>query len=107
VVAAYKRQGREGEFRSNLHSGGTGIPVKLKVSERAMAVKAAKALGLKVAGVDMLQSARGPLIMEVNSSPGLEGVETVTGIDVAGHIIDYIAAHHRQSKAKSKDKIGA
>jgi ribosomal protein S6--L-glutamate ligase len=72
-----------------------------------MAVKAAKALGLKVAGVDMLQSARGPLIMEVNSSPGLEGVERVTGIDVAGHIIDYIAAHHRQSKAKSKDKIGA
>jgi ribosomal protein S6--L-glutamate ligase len=72
-----------------------------------MAVKAAKALGLKVAGVDMLQSARGPLIMEVNSSPGLRGVETVTGIDVAGHIIDYIATNHRQSKAKAKDKIGA
>jgi ribosomal protein S6--L-glutamate ligase len=107
VVAAYKRQGREGEFRSNLHSGGSGIPIKLKASERAMAVKAAKALGLKVAGVDMLQSARGPLIMEVNSSPGLRGVESVTGIDVAGHIIDYIATNLGQSKAKAKDKIGA
>jgi ribosomal protein S6--L-glutamate ligase len=107
VVAAYKRQGREGEFRSNLHGGGQGIPIKLKASERAMAVKAAKALGLMVAGVDMLQSARGPLIMEVNSSPGLGGVESVTGIDVAGHIIDYVAANHLQSKAQSKDKIGA
>jgi ribosomal protein S6--L-glutamate ligase len=107
VVAAYKRQGKEGEFRSNLHAGGHGLPIKLKTSEKNAAIQAAKALGLKVAGVDLLQSDRGPLILEVNSSPGLEGVERTTGIDVAGAIITYIEENYRTSLVKNKDKIGA
>ena len=90
VFAAMKRQGAEGDFRSNLHSGGRAEPVKLRPEERAIAVKAAKSLGLNVAGVDIVRSLNGPLVLEVNSSPGLEGIEKVTGKDVAAAIIEYI-----------------
>jgi ribosomal protein S6--L-glutamate ligase len=90
VVGAMKRQGAEGEFRSNLHRGGKATLIKLSKTEKQAALGAAKALGLAVAGVDMLQSARGPLILEVNSSPGLEGIEKATGINIAGKIIEYI-----------------
>ncbi len=92
VVGAMKRQGKEGEFRSNLHRGGNAALIKLSRAEKAAAVKAAKAMGLAVAGVDMLQSKKGPLVLEVNSSPGLEGIEKATGIDIAGKIIDFIEA---------------
>jgi ribosomal protein S6--L-glutamate ligase len=91
VVGAMRRQGAEGEFRSNLHRGGVGTLVKLTRSEKAAALLATKALGLGIAGVDMLQSKRGPLVLEVNSSPGLEGIEKATGLDIAGRIIDYTA----------------
>lgn len=90
VVGAMKRQGKEGEFRSNLHRGGTAEIIQLTDEEENAAIKAAKSMGLGVAGVDMLQSARGPLILEVNSSPGLEGIEKATGKDVAKSIIRYI-----------------
>ncbi|HQQ93388.1 MAG TPA: 30S ribosomal protein S6--L-glutamate ligase [Bacteroidia bacterium] len=90
VVGAMKRQAREGEFRSNLHRGGTSMVVQLSPEERAAAVKAVKKLGLGIAGVDLLQSQRGPLVMEVNSSPGLEGIEGATGVDIAGKIIEYV-----------------
>ncbi|CAM4075654.1 MAG: 30S ribosomal protein S6--L-glutamate ligase [Gillisia sp.] len=90
VVGAMKRQGKEGEFRSNLHRGGSATVIELTDEEETAAIKAAKAMGLGVAGVDMLQSARGPLILEVNSSPGLEGIEAATGKDIAKTIIRYI-----------------
>lgn len=90
VVGAMKRQGKEGEFRSNLHRGGSAEVFELSDEEEIAAVKATKAMGLGVAGVDMLQSARGPLILEVNSSPGLEGIEEATGKDIAKTIIRYI-----------------
>jgi ribosomal protein S6--L-glutamate ligase len=90
VVGAMKRQGKEGEFRSNLHRGGTASVVELTDEEENAAIKAAKAMSLGVAGVDMLQSSRGPLILEVNSSPGLEGIEAATGKDIAKTIIRYI-----------------
>ncbi|SKB53134.1 ribosomal protein S6--L-glutamate ligase [Salegentibacter holothuriorum] len=90
VVGAMKRQGKEGEFRSNLHRGGTAEVFELSDEEEIAAVKATKAMGLGVAGVDMLQSTRGPLILEVNSSPGLEGIEKATGKDIAKSIIRYI-----------------
>jgi ribosomal protein S6--L-glutamate ligase len=90
VVGAMKRQGKPGEFRSNLHRGGSSKIIELSVEEKYTAILAAKAVGLGVAGVDMLQSARGPLVLEVNSSPGLEGIEKTTGEDIAGKIIQYI-----------------
>lgn len=90
VVGAMKRQGAKGEFRSNIHRGGTATPIQLSKEEEATAINSAKVLGLNIAGVDMLQSNRGPLIMEVNSSPGLEGIERATGIDIAGKIIEFI-----------------
>lgn len=90
VVGAMKRQGKEGEFRSNLHRGGSATVIQLTDEEENAAIKAAKAMGLGVAGVDMLQSSRGPLILEVNSSPGLEGIEHATGKDIAKTIIRYI-----------------
>ena len=90
VVGAMKRQGKEGEFRSNLHRGGTAEIIQLSDEEENAALKAAKALGLGICGVDMLQSSRGPLILEVNSSPGLEGIETATKKDIAKSIIRYI-----------------
>ncbi|GGF23920.1 30S ribosomal protein S6--L-glutamate ligase [Echinicola rosea] len=105
VVGAMKRQGEEGEFRSNLHRGGKATVIKLSASERKAALGAAKALGLAVAGVDMLQSSRGPLILEVNSSPGLEGIEKATGVNIAGKIIQYIeeTAYKKLSKRKIKE----
>lgn len=90
VVGAMKRQGKEGEFRSNLHRGGSANVIELTDEEENAALKAAKAMGLGIAGVDLLQSSRGPLILEVNSSPGLEGIERATGTDIATHIIKYV-----------------
>jgi ribosomal protein S6--L-glutamate ligase len=90
VVGAMKRQGKEGEFRSNLHRGGTASVIELSDEEETAAIKAARAMGLGIAGVDLLQSSRGPLILEVNSSPGLEGIEKATGKDIATTIIKYI-----------------
>jgi len=92
VVGAMKRQGKEGEFRSNLHQGGTGKLIKLTKQEREIALTSARAMGLSVAGVDMLQSERGPLVLEVNSSPGLEGIEKATGKDLASTIVKFIEA---------------
>jgi len=91
VVAAMRRAAKPGEFRSNLHRGGTASAVKLSARERALAVRAAKVMGLGVAGVDMLRSKRGPLVLEVNSSPGLEGIEAASGVDVAAAVIEHIA----------------
>jgi ribosomal protein S6--L-glutamate ligase len=90
VVGAMKRQAKEGEFRSNLHRGGSAKVIQLTAEERATAIKSVKKLGLGIAGVDLLQSSRGPLVMEVNSSPGLEGIEGATGVDIAGKIIEYV-----------------
>jgi ribosomal protein S6--L-glutamate ligase len=90
IVGAMKRQGKEGEFRSNLHRGGTASLIELSDDEANCALKSAKAMGLGVAGVDMLQSATGPLVLEVNSSPGLEGIEAATNKDIAKEIIKYI-----------------
>ncbi len=90
VVGAMKRQGKEGEFRSNLHRGGSADIIELSDAEENAALKAARVMGLGIAGVDMLQSERGPLILEVNSSPGLEGIETATGKDIASQIIKYM-----------------
>ena len=90
VVAAMRRQAPKGEFRSNLHRGGTAKPVRITRAEAATAVRAARVLGLGVAGVDMLRSKRGPLVLEVNSSPGLEGIEAATGVDVAGCIVSHV-----------------
>ncbi|EIM78674.1 RimK family alpha-L-glutamate ligase [Nitritalea halalkaliphila LW7] len=98
VVGAMKRQGAEGEFRSNLHRGGKATLIKLSRAERQAALQAAKALGLAVAGVDLLQSERGPLILEVNSSPGLEGIEKATGINIAGEIVSFIEEGVRKGK---------
>jgi ribosomal protein S6--L-glutamate ligase len=102
VVGAMKRQGAEGEFRSNIHRGGSGSIIKLNRREKAAAVNAAKTLGLSVAGVDMLQSSRGPLIIEVNSSPGLEGIEKATGIDIAGEIINYVEEGVKVMRGRKK-----
>lgn len=102
VVGAMKRQGKEGEFRSNLHRGGKGTMIQLSPEEEQAAINAAKALSLSVAGVDMLPSARGPLILEVNSSPGLKGIEGATGIDLAGHIISFCEEHANTGKYKDE-----
>ena len=104
VVAAMKRQGKEGEFRSNLHRGGSAEVVKITPEERSTAVRAAKVMGLNVAGVDLLRSNHGSVIMEVNSSPGLEGIETSTGKDVAGMIIDFIARKLSTQKASNRTR---
>jgi ribosomal protein S6--L-glutamate ligase len=97
VVAAMRRQGPPGEFRSNLHRGGHAEEIKLSANERATAVRAAKTMGLNVAGVDLLQSDVGPMVLEVNSSPGLEGIEAASGVDIAAAIIEFIEdnADHR------------
>ena len=95
VVASMRRQAPKGDFRSNLHRGGTARKVTITARERAIAVKAANTLGLDVAGVDILRAERGPLVMEVNASPGLEGVETTTGLDIAGMMIEYIEQRGR------------
>ena len=93
VVASMMRSAAPGEYRSNLHRGGTAEATKLSTKERRTAVKAAKSLGLDVAGVDLLRTDRGPLVLEVNSSPGLEGIETATGVDVAGEMIEFLENH--------------
>lgn len=93
VVGAMKRQGKKGEFRSNLHRGGTAEVIELSEDEENAAIKAARIMGLGIAGVDMLQSSKGPLILEVNSSPGLEGIESATGKDIAKSIIRYVERH--------------
>lgn len=106
VVGAMKRQAKEGEFRSNLHQGGSASVVRLNAEEKETALRAAKAMGLGVAGVDMLQSKRGPLVMEVNSSPGLEGIEKATGKDIAGKIIQYMERNQFRNGIQ-KDRINA
>lgn len=98
VIGSMKRQGKSGEFRSNLHRGGAGSIIKLSKKEKSAAVKAARAMGLAIAGVDMLQSSKGPMIIEVNSSPGLEGIEKATNIDIAGKVIEFI---EKDAKKKS------
>jgi ribosomal protein S6--L-glutamate ligase len=104
VVASMKRQSLDDDFRSNLHKGGEGTVVKLTEQETKMAIKAAKAMGLNVAGVDLMRSKRGPLVLEVNSSPGF-AIEKVTGRNVAGPIIEYIEQNAK--RGSKKDKVGA
>jgi len=104
VVGAMKRQGAAGEFRSNLHRGGTASLEKITPQERSVAKQAAKAMGLNVAGVDILRSNHGPVVMEVNSSPGLEGIEAATGKDIAGTIIKFIEDNARPGKTATKGK---
>jgi ribosomal protein S6--L-glutamate ligase len=104
VVASMQRTGREGDFRSNLHRGGSAKAAKITPQERATAIGAARAMGLNVCGVDMLRSNHGPVVMEVNSSPGLEGVETATGVDVAGKIIEFIEKNAQPGKTKTRGK---
>lgn len=98
VVAAMQRKATDGDFRANLHRGGTATAVDLTAQEAEMAVHAARVMGLGVAGVDLLRSHRGPLVLEVNSSPGLEGIEAATGVDVAGSIIDHVAGSGRSRR---------
>ena len=101
VVASMERQAAVDEFRSNLHRGGTATPARLSVRERNTALRAARSMGLVVAGVDIIRAEGGPLVLEVNSSPGLQGIETTTGVDVAGEIVEYIESHiHDAEKAE-------
>ena len=102
VVASMRRQAPEGDFRSNLHRGGTAMPVQASEDEQQAAVRAAALLGLGVAGVDLIRSQRGPLVLEVNSSPGLEGIETATGIDIAGRIVDFVVPAHKPTRVRRK-----
>ncbi len=104
VVATMKRKGKEGDFRSNIHRGGSAEKVKITPQERMTAVGAAKAMGLNFCGVDMLRSNHGPVVMEVNSSPGLEGMEKATGIDVAGQLIEFIEKNAKPGKTKTRGK---
>ena len=105
VVAAIERRGAPGDFRSNLHRGGTAARVKLTPEERSIAVRAARALGLNISGVDILRSNHGPVVMEVNSSPGLEGVETTTGVDVAGRIIEFLEKAGTAPTRSTRDRV--
>jgi ribosomal protein S6--L-glutamate ligase len=102
VVASMLRTGRKGDFRSNLHRGGSAIAVELTKAERSTAIHAAETLGLNACGVDMLRSRRGPVVMEVNSSPGLKGIEGATKVDVAGAIIDFLDQHARHGDTETK-----
>lgn len=103
VVAAMKRQGAPGEFRSNLHQGGSAEVIKLTPKERATAIRAAKTMELDIAGVDMIQSEDGPMVLEVNSSPGLEGIEGASQKDVAGEIIDFIEGNAELKSSRRSD----
>lgn len=105
IVASMKRQSLDDEFRSNIHQGGTGTPIKLTEEEKKTAIKAAKAMGLQICGVDMIRSNRGPLVLEVNSAPGLEGTESVTERDIATKIIEYV--EHNAKQRNRKDRVGA
>lgn len=102
VVAAMRRQAPEGEFRANLHRGAKATPVTLTADEEATAVRAAELMGLGVAGVDLLRSGRGPLVLEVNSSPGLEGIEAASGVDVAKTIIKHLERIVKRGKSRSR-----
>ena len=104
VVASMKRQAQAGEFRSNLHRGGSASLIKITPEERSTAMRAARVMGLNVAGVDLLRSNHGPVVMEVNSSPGLEGIEKATGKDIAGLIIEFIARNARPHKTRTRGK---
>ncbi len=104
IVAAMMRKGADGEFRSNLHRGGSAKVIKLSTEERATALRAARSMGLNVCGVDMLRSNHGPVVMEVNSSPGLEGIEKATGIDVAERIIAFIEKNAEPGHTRTKGK---
>ncbi|MGD2166501.1 MAG: 30S ribosomal protein S6--L-glutamate ligase [Gammaproteobacteria bacterium] len=104
VVASMKRQAEEGEFRSNLHRGGTAEVVRITPAERSTAVSAARTLGLNVAGVDILRSKYGPVVMEVNSSPGLQGIEQTNKLDVAGKIIEYIEKNAREGRTRTRGR---
>jgi ribosomal protein S6--L-glutamate ligase len=104
VVATMKRQGKEGEFRSNLHRGGNASLIRITPEERSTAVRAARTMGLNMAGVDLLRSNHGPLVMEVNSSPGLEGIEKATGKDVAAMIIEFIEKNAKAGKTRTRGK---
>ncbi|MDA0681004.1 MAG: 30S ribosomal protein S6--L-glutamate ligase [Proteobacteria bacterium] len=102
VVASMMRQGKEGEFRSNLHRGGSATLIRITPEERSTAVRSAKVMGLNVAGVDLLRSNHGPVVMEVNSTPGLEGIEKATGKDVAGMVIEFIEKNAKKGKTGTK-----
>jgi ribosomal protein S6--L-glutamate ligase len=102
VVAAMKRQGPEGDFRSNLHRGGKAEKIKLTPEERSTAVRSAKAMGLRIAGVDLLRSNHGPVVMEVNSSPGLEGIEKATSINVADKVIEFLEKNVEPGKMRDR-----
>jgi len=104
VIATMLRQAKDGEFRSNLHRGGKAALIKITPEERATAVEAAKIMGLNVAGVDIIRSRRGPLVLEVNSSPGLEGIESVTKQDIAGLIIEFVEKNAKPHKTKTRGK---
>ncbi|WP_044407315.1 30S ribosomal protein S6--L-glutamate ligase [Thiomicrospira microaerophila] len=104
VIASMKRQGKEGEFRSNLHRGGSAALVRISPEERATALRAAKIMGLNVCGVDILRSNHGPVVMEVNSSPGLEGIEAASGKDIAGQIIEFIEKNAKPYNTATKGK---
>ena len=104
IVATMERTGSEDDFRSNLHRGGSAKETAISLAERSTALRAAKSMGLNVAGVDMLRSAHGPVVMEVNSSPGLEGIEKATDVDVAGAIISFIERNAGPNKTKTKGK---
>jgi ribosomal protein S6--L-glutamate ligase len=104
VVAAMRRQGAPGEFRSNVHRGGTAEKIKLTPEERSIAVRAANTLGLNVAGVDIIRSNHGPVILEVNSSPGLEGIETATEVDVAAKVIEFLEKNAKPGKTRSRGR---
>jgi ribosomal protein S6--L-glutamate ligase len=104
VVASMKRKGAEGEFRSNLHRGGSAEAIKLTPEERSTALRAAKTMGLRVAGVDLLRSNHGPVVMEVNSSPGLEGIERATGVDVAGKVVEFIERNAVPGRTRDRVK---
>ncbi len=104
VVASMMRKGAEGDFRSNLHRGGSAASVKITPEERSTAVRAAQIMGLNVCGVDMLRSNHGPVVMEVNSSPGLEGLEKATGTDVAGQIIQFLEKNARPNKTRTRGR---
>jgi ribosomal protein S6--L-glutamate ligase len=102
VVASMLRSGKMGEFRANLHRGGKAEPVAISDDERRAAIRAAEVLGLNVAGVDLLRSNRGPLVIEVNSSPGIEGMEQASGTDVAGAIIEFLEHHAKRGETRTR-----
>jgi ribosomal protein S6--L-glutamate ligase len=105
VIAAMRRQAPKGDFRSNLHRGGRARAVKPTAAEQETAVRAARLLGLGICGVDLIRSRRGPLILEVNASPGLEGIESASGVDIAGHIVEYVAGRQKRRSAKLQTSV--